>query len=130
MNRKPDVDLPLPPLPRRKIVGADFIYFTDNVRCWLVRAGDISALEAEGGNYIRLTVNGATAIIRGQLRHFEARLDPQIFFRTGRSCIVNLICVRQVVRHDKKRFLFFLVDGTEVLVSSERSLYLRKYMAL
>ena len=130
-NAEPGVDLSLPPRRRPKIVGAgDFIYFTDNVRCWLVRAGDISALEVEGGNYTRVTVNGATVLIRGSLRHFEVRLDPQIFFRTGRSCIVNLICVRQVVRHDSKRFLFVMLDGTKVLVSSQRSLYLRKYMAL
>ena len=117
-------------LARRKRGAGDFIYVTDNVRCWLVRAGEISALEVKGGNYIRVTMKGATALIRGSLGRFETRLDPQIFFRTGRGCIVNLMCVREVIRHDKKRFLFVMVDGSEVLVSSPRSLYLRKHMAL
>jgi DNA-binding LytR/AlgR family response regulator len=114
----------------RKFFGSqDFVFLSDNVRCWVVRASDILTLEA-CGNYTRVTLSGATALIRRPLRECEGRLDPASFFRTRRDCIVNLSRVKQMRMLDSKRFLFVLLDGKEVPMSRKQSLLFRKQKAL
>ncbi len=113
-----------------KVFGCDdFIFLSDNVKCWVVRASDISTLEA-CGNYTRVNLSDATALIRRPLRECECRLDPSIFFRTRRDCIVNLSQVKQMRMLDAKRFLFVLLDGKEVAMSRKQSLLFRKQKSL
>lgn len=113
-----------------KVFGSDdFIFLSDNVKCWVVRASDISTLEA-CGNYTRVNLSDATALIRRPLRECECRLDPSTFFRTRRDCIVNLSRVKQMRMLDAKRFLFVLLDGREVAMSRKQSLLFRKQKAL
>jgi DNA-binding LytR/AlgR family response regulator len=107
----------------------DFIFLSDNVKCWVVRTSDISTLEA-CGNYTRVNLSDATALIRRPLRECECRLDPATFFRTRRDCIVNLSRVKQMRMLDAKRFLFVLLDGREVPMSRKQSLLFRKQKAL
>jgi DNA-binding LytR/AlgR family response regulator len=107
----------------------DFIFLSDNVKCWVVRTSDISTLEA-CGNYTRVNLSDATALIRRPLRECESRLDPTTFFRTRRDCIVNLSRVKQMRMLDAKRFLFVLLDGKEVPMSRKQSLLFRKQKAL
>jgi DNA-binding LytR/AlgR family response regulator len=113
-----------------RVLGCnDFIFLSDNVKCWVVRASDISTLEA-CGNYTRVNLSDATALIRRPLRECECRLDPSTFFRTRRDCIVNLSQVKQMRMLDAKRFLFVLLDGREVAMSRKQSLLFRKQKAL
>jgi two-component system LytT family response regulator len=113
-----------------RVFGSDdFIFLSDNVKCWVVRASDISTLEA-CGNYTRVNLSDATALIRRPLRECECRLDPSTFFRTRRDCIVNLSRVKQMRMLDAKRFLFVLLDGKEVAMSRKQSLLFRKQKAL
>jgi len=107
----------------------DFIFLSDNVNCWVVRASEISTLEA-CGNYTRVHLSDATALIRRPLRECECKLDPSTFFRTRRDCIVNLSRVKQMRMLDAKRFLFILLDGKEVAMSRKQSLLFRKMKAL
>ena len=113
-----------------KVFGCDdFIFLSDNVKCWVIRASDISTLEA-CGNYTRVNLSDATALIRRPLRECECRLDPSTFFRTRRDCIVNLSQVKQMRMLDAKRFLFVLLDGKEVAMSRKQSLLFRKQKSL
>jgi DNA-binding LytR/AlgR family response regulator len=107
----------------------DFVFVSDNVNCWVVRAADISMLEA-CGNYTRVYFNDSSALIRRPLRECECRLDPSTFFRTRRDCVVNLNRVKQMRMLDAKRFLFVLLDGKEVPMSRKQSLIFRKTKAL
>jgi len=107
----------------------DFVFLSDNVNCWVVRASDISVLEA-CGNYTRVYLGDAAALIRRPLRECECRLDPATFFRTRRDCIVNLSRVKQMRMLDAKRFLLVLLDGKEVPMSRKQSLIFRKTKAL
>ncbi len=107
----------------------DFVFVSDNVNCWVVRAADISVLEA-CGNYTRVYFNDSSALIRRPLRECECRLDPSTFFRTRRDCVVNLSRVKQMRMLDAKRFLFVLLDGKEVPMSRKQSLIFRKTKAL
>lgn len=108
---------------------SDFVFVSDNVNCWVVRAADISVLEA-CGNYTRVYFNESSALIRRPLRECECRLDPSTFFRTRRDCVVNLSRVKQMRMLDAKRFLFVLLDGKEVPMSRKQSLIFRKMKAL
>ena len=99
------------------------------MNCWVVRAADISVLEA-CGNYTRVYFNDSSALIRRPLRECECRLDPSTFFRTRRDCVVNLSRVKQMRMLDAKRFLFVLLDGKEVPMSRKQSLIFRKTKAL
>lgn len=121
----------LAPYPQdTKVFGRDdFIFLSDNVRCWVVRVSDISTLEA-CGNYTRVTLSDATALIRRPLRECECRLDPATFFRARRDCIVNLSQVKQMRMLDAKRFLFVLLDEKEIPMSRKQSLLFRKQKAL
>ena len=115
---------------KSKVFGCDdFIFLSDNVKCWVVRASEISTLEA-CGNYTRVNLSDATALIRRPLRECETRLDPSTFFRTRRDCLVNLSRVKQMRMLDAKRFLFVLLDGKEVAMSRKQSLLFRKQKAL
>jgi DNA-binding LytR/AlgR family response regulator len=107
----------------------DFIFLSDTARCWVVRTSDIWTLEA-CGNYTRITLSDATALIRRPLRECECKLDPSTFFRTRRDCIVNLSRVKQMRMLDAKRFLFVLLDGREVAMSRKQSLLFRKQKSL
>jgi DNA-binding LytR/AlgR family response regulator len=109
--------------------GSDFVFLSDNVNCWVVRASEISMLEA-WGNYTRVSLGDATALIRRPLRECECRLDPSTFFRTRRDCIVNLNRVKEIRVLDAKRFLLILLDGKEVPMSRKQSLLFRRTKAL
>lgn len=113
----------------RLIGGNDFVFLSDNVNCCVVRASEISLLEAYG-NYTRVHLRDATVLIRRSLRKCECRLDPSTFFRTRRDCIVNLKRVKQMRVLDPKRFAFVLLDGKELIMSRKQSLLFRKANAL
>ncbi len=115
---------------KTKVFGCDdFVFLSDNVKCWVVRTSEISTLEA-CGNYTRVNLSDATALIRRPLRECETRLDPSTFFRTRRDCVVNLGRVKQMRMLDAKRFLFVLLDGREVAMSRKQSLLFRRQKAL
>lgn len=109
----------------------DFVYVADTAKGWLVKASEISTLEASG-NYVevRFGANGSKAMIRRPLAKCEERLDGRVFFRANRSYLVNLNYVSQVRPLDRRRVEFILSDGREVAVSSERTLLLRRSMSL
>jgi hypothetical protein len=131
----PDEDLQsfeseeIPQPSGRTFQDNDFVFVSDNVNCWVVRAADISVLEA-CGNYTRVYFHDSSALIRRPLRECECRLDPSTFFRTRRDCVVNLSRVKQMRMLDAKRFLFVLLDGKEVPMSRKQSLIFRKTKAL
>jgi DNA-binding LytR/AlgR family response regulator len=114
---------------KKVFAGDDFIFLSDTARCWVIRTSDIWTLEA-CGNYTRVTLSDATALIRRPLRECEGRLDPSTFFRTRRDCIVNLSRVKQMRMLDAKRFLFVLLDGKEIAMSRKQSLIFRKQKSL
>ena len=60
----------------------------------LIRTADIQCIEATG-NYACLHCGDGTFFLRSTLGTLEARLDPERFFRTHRSWIVNLDHVRE-----------------------------------
>jgi DNA-binding LytR/AlgR family response regulator len=111
------------------IAANDFALVVDNRKCWMIRASDISTLEA-CENYTRVHLSCAAPLIRRPLRECERRLDPSLFFRARGDCIVNLGRVSQTRTLTPFQLVFVLQDGREIVASREQSLIFRRSRAL
>lgn len=101
------------------------IYVHAGARIIPVNLGDITRFEAEDG---LVTVRAGAKIhhLSISLKNIEQRLDPVMFVRVRRSCIINLKKVRAVRRGADRRCRLDLGDGGEVVASREHSKALRR----
>jgi two-component system, LytTR family, response regulator len=107
----------------------DFVFLSDNTRCWLIRTADIWFLEA-CGDQTRVHLQDATVLVRRLLPLCERRLDSSTFFRATRDCVINLLHVKQTRLLDSSHVLFVLPTGKEVVVSGRQNVLFRKMRAL
>jgi two-component system, LytTR family, response regulator len=107
----------------------DFVFLSDNRKCWLIRTADIWLLEA-CGDHTRIHLPDGTVLVRRLLRDCERRLDSSTFFRATRDCVINLTHVKQTRLLDSSRVLFLLPNGQEVIVSGRQNVLFRKMRAL
>jgi two-component system LytT family response regulator len=107
----------------------DFVFLYDRAKSWVVRVREIEMLEANG-NDTMIYLGDRKILMRRLIGRCERELDGLIFFRAGRSCIVNLNFVRKVEMADAKRFMFVMANGREVIVSRKRSVAFRREKAL
>jgi len=108
----------------------DFIFLTDNVNCRLVRSSNILSLKADG-NYTQIHLTDATIIlIHCAFHKCERQLDPSMFFRTSRDCIINLTHVKEVRIFDHKRYMFIMSNDKEVILSCQNSLRFKREKSL
>jgi two-component system LytT family response regulator len=82
-------------------------------RSVFVRTEEIDWIEAER-NYIRLHVGGRSYLLRENLSHIEAALDPAKFCRIHRSTIVNIDRIQAVESLFQGEYLVVLHDGTKL----------------
>ncbi len=95
-------------------------------RSVFIRTEEIDWIEAER-NYVRLHVGGRSYLLRENLSHIEAALDPAKFCRIHRSTIVNIDRIQAVESLFQGEYLVVLHDGTKL--TSGRS-YRRSLHAL
>jgi two-component system, LytTR family, response regulator len=108
----------------------DFIFLNDSAKCRMVQSSNILSLEADS-NYTQIHLTDATIIlIRCAFHKCQRNLDPSMFFRTSRGCIVNLSYVKEVKIFDDKRYMFIMSNGKEVILSRQSSLRLRREKSL
>jgi len=105
------------------------VFVRDGERCWLIRVADIYLLESEG-NYTRVCFKGERPLIARSLAALETRLDPAMFFRTGRSQIVNLKWVQAVETGPAGNLVITLRSGETVAASRRQSAALRDALSL
>jgi two-component system, LytTR family, response regulator len=115
--------------PRKIPPRLEQVFVRDGERCWLVRVADIYLLESEG-NYTRVCFKSERPLIAKSLAALEARLDPLIFFRTGRSQIVNLKWVEKVETGPAGNLVIALRSGQTVAASRRQSAALREALSL
>ena len=115
--------------PRAGRASMERVFVREGDRCWLVRVADISLLESEG-NYTRLHFANARPLIPRSLAALEEQLDPTMFFRAGRSQIVNLKWIDRVETAVAGNLLVILRDGKEVDLSRRQSLKFRETLGL
>lgn len=82
-------------------------------RYCVVRASEISWIEA-AANYAILHTSTGNHIHRSTLSALEAELDRKKFFRTSRSSIVNLECIREIQAVSPGEHVILLQDGQKV----------------
>ncbi|MES2180207.1 MAG: LytTR family DNA-binding domain-containing protein [Gemmatimonadota bacterium] len=88
-------------------------------RLTLLRAADIDWVEA--ADYcVRIHAASKTYTVRESMTSLEARLDPDTFFRTHRSAIVNLSRVKEMKTSFRGEHRLLLHDGTRVLLNRSR----------
>lgn len=86
----------------------------------VVPVQDIVWIEADT-YYVRLHLaDGKSRLLRERMMALESRLDPNVFFRTHRSAIVRLDCVRSVKTLSRYEHTVTLTTGARVPLSRER----------
>ena len=109
--------------PRAVLRVDDHVLLTGGIGCWIVRVGDLATLEARRDEtLIRFASN--EVLIRRSLEYCERRLDPSVFFRASRGCIVNIAQLRQPRLKDGC-LIFRLQDGREIAFSRRQTVAFR-----
>lgn len=85
-------------------------------RMHVLDADDIELIESEK-NYVKLTVGRERYTVRSTLQHAEAALSSQRMLRVSRSCLVNLIHVREIGRTRRGDVIVLLAGGAAVTTS-------------
>lgn len=88
----------------------------------LIPVEQVHYLRAEE-KYTRVVWDEGEALIRKTIRELTDQLDPERFVQTHRSVIVNLACVREVVRGINETADLLLRTGNEVLPVSRSYLH-------
>ena len=85
----------------------------------LVPVEDIDWIEA--ADYcVRIHTGGKTHVVREAMHRLERRLDPQLFFRSHRSGLVNLDRVEEIVTGASGDLVMVLHGGARVRLSRSR----------
>jgi two-component system LytT family response regulator len=104
------------------------IYFTKMLvksggRLIIVHTNDIDWIEA-WGDYVHLHCKGKTHIVHQKIGDIETRLDPQRFFRIGRSAIINADRIKEMGPMNHGDDLITLHDSTQLKLSRNYRHYL------
>ncbi len=92
------------------------IVFKSRGRILFLPVSEIRWIGAEE-NYVRLSTERETHLLRETMAHLEDRLDPQTFLRVHRSHMVNLQFVKEVrTEHDGESSVIML-DGQRIAMS-------------
>lgn len=87
---------------------------------------EVSHFQAEG-DYVRAFANGASHLLYVTLAQLEERLQLP-FLRIHRSHMINVDSVQRVERHDERRYVVFLKDGSRIVASRSGTVALKRMM--
>ena len=87
---------------------------------------EVSHFQAEG-DYVRAFANGASHLLYVTLSQLEERLQLP-FLRIHRSHMINVDSVQRVERHDERRYVVFLKDGSRIVASRSGTVALKRMM--
>ncbi len=111
------------------VTPQDRVFVRDGERCWMVQFSDIALLESEG-NYTRLHFGGNKPLIPRSLALLEQRLDPAIFFRASRQCMINLRAIERIDPGVSDNLIISIKGAHKIEMSRRQSLRLREMMSL
>ncbi len=87
---------------------------------------EVSHFQAEG-DYVRAFAGGASHLLYVTLSQLEERLQLP-FLRIHRSHMINVDSVQRVERHDERRYVVFLKDGSRIIASRSGTVALKRMM--
>jgi two-component system LytT family response regulator len=67
----------------------DKVFIKDGEKCWFIELNRIRMLESDG-NYVKVYFDQFRPMVLRSLNNFEARLNPEHFFRANRKFMINL----------------------------------------
>lgn len=100
------------------------IMVRDQGRLFPIRVENIEHLRSDT-KYTLIASRGHHFLVRLPITHFEKRLNPDVFLKISRSCIVNLDFVASMTPDESSQFVVTMKDGTVVTASREISKQLR-----
>lgn len=92
------------------------IVFKSRGRILFLPVPDIRWIAAEE-NYVRISTDKETHLLRETMAHLEERLDPQMFLRVHRSAIVNLHYIKEVRTEQNGDFAVLMANGQKLPMS-------------
>ena len=108
-NRPAPPDSPDSPYTKR-------IVFKSRGRILFLHVSDIRWIGAEE-NYVRISTESGSHLLRETMTRLEEKLDPQMFLRVHRSSIVNLQYVKEVRTEKDGEFAVLLANGQKIAMS-------------
>src|SRR6218665_112711 len=96
------------------------IFTREGDRFYFIKAEDIYLIES-AGNYARLHTRERKHYIRRSLNQLEKSLDPDTFFRVGRTEIINVHFIKEIVNQPKGKIMVTLDSGDTIEVSGRQS---------
>ena len=88
-------------------------------RVYFLKVEEIDYIEA-ADQYVILHAGAKSHITRESMANLEAQLDPEKFFRSHRSTIVNLACVKEIQPNTHGDSAIILHNGTRLKLSRNR----------
>jgi two-component system LytT family response regulator len=92
------------------------IIFKSRGRIVFLPVSDIRWIGAEE-NYVRISTQTETHLLRETMARLEEKLDPEMFLRVHRSSIVNLQHVKEVRTETDGEYAVVLVNGEKLTMS-------------
>jgi two-component system LytT family response regulator len=92
------------------------IVFKSRGRIVFLPVSDIRWISAEE-NYVRISTQTETHLLRETMARLEEKLDPEMFLRVHRSSIVNLQHVKEVRTETDGEYAVVLVNGEKLTMS-------------
>lgn len=96
------------------------LFIKEGDRFHFIQTKDIHLLESTG-NYVRIWYGHQKTYLKRSLNQLERSLDPQLFFRTSRTTMINTTFIKQVTTRDDNRLQVLLQTGQTVVVSNRQS---------
>lgn len=98
----------------------DKIFVQEGKTALFLEIGSICALNSEG-NYTKICSLNGDGLVRRSIKYFENRLDPQEFFRTNRSQIINLKFVKDCKPCPGRRLVVSMEHGDPIVLSRRQA---------
>jgi two-component system LytT family response regulator len=92
------------------------IVFKSRGRIIFLPVSDIRWISAEE-NYVRISTQNETHLLRETMAHLEEKLDPEMFLRVHRCSIVNLEHVKEVRTGHDGEYSVVLLSGEKLAMS-------------
>jgi two-component system LytT family response regulator len=108
--------------PSNSAVGQNGHHYTNRIvfksrgRIVFLPVSDIRWISAEE-NYVRISTQNETHLLRETMARLEEKLDPEMFLRVHRSSIVNLQHVKEVRTEADGDYAVVLVNGEKLTMS-------------
>jgi two-component system LytT family response regulator len=102
--------------PRRERPAFQRLAVRNNGQVLFLAFEEIEWIEA-AGNYVRLSANGESHLLRETLSGVESKLPSERFLRIHRSAIVNLEAVRELKPSPHGDFVVVLKSGKKLPLS-------------